>query len=86
METETAPALSPKSVTLSGLPPNAAMLSRTHCRAIIWSKRPALPGTSDVPKYRKPRLATRYCIDTKITFSSDTRVLWSYTSRVAEPE
>ena len=34
IETDTAPALSPNNVTFSGLPPNAAMLSLTHCSAI----------------------------------------------------
>ena len=58
--TETPPALSPKMVMLSGFPPNAAMLSLTHCRAISWSNMPALPGTSLVSKYRKPREAMRY--------------------------
>lgn len=34
-----APALSPKIVTLSGSPPNPAMLSRTHCNASTRSRR-----------------------------------------------
>ena len=38
-----APADSPKIVTSSGSPPNAAMLSRTHSSAATWSSRPALP-------------------------------------------
>ena len=38
--TEIAPADSPKTVTCPGSPPKAAMLSRTHSRAAIWSRRP----------------------------------------------
>ncbi len=38
-----APADSPKIVTSSGLPPNPAMLSRTHSSAATWSRMPALP-------------------------------------------
>ena len=38
--TEAAPADSPASVMLSGSPPKAAMLSRTHSSALIWSSRP----------------------------------------------
>ena len=38
-----APADSPKTVTRSGSPPNAAMQSRTHSSAAIWSRMPALP-------------------------------------------
>ena len=34
------PADSPKIVTRSGSPPNAAMLSRTHSSAAIWSSTP----------------------------------------------
>ena len=41
-----APADSPKMVTLPGSPPNAAMLSRTHSSAAIWSSSPRLAGTS----------------------------------------
>ena len=37
------PADSPKIVTSSGSPPNAAMLSRTHSSAATWSRMPALP-------------------------------------------
>ena len=40
METLPAPALSPKMVTLLGLPWKAAMLSLTHWSAMIWSSRP----------------------------------------------
>ena len=36
--TEPPPADSPKMVTLSGSPPKAAMLSRTHFSAAIWSR------------------------------------------------
>ena len=38
--TAAAPADSPASVTLSGSPPKAAMLSRTHSSAAIWSSMP----------------------------------------------
>ena len=38
--TEIAPADSPKIVTCPGSPPKAAMLSRTHSRAAIWSRSP----------------------------------------------
>jgi hypothetical protein len=34
------PALSPKTVTFDGSPPNARMLSRTHSSACTWSRRP----------------------------------------------
>ena len=37
------PADSPKIVTSSGLPPKAAMLSRTHSSAAIWSSTALLP-------------------------------------------
>ena len=37
---------------LLGLPPNWAILSRNHCKAINWSKR-SLPGTSSVSKNKK---------------------------------
>ena len=39
-DTDTDPADSPATVTRSGSPPNAAMLSRTHSSAAIWSRRP----------------------------------------------
>ena len=42
--TACAPALSPKIVTLSGSPPNAAMLSRTQRSAITRSRRNRLPS------------------------------------------
>ena len=45
-DTDTEPADSPATVTRSGSPPNAAMLSRTHSSAAIWSRRPRLDGTS----------------------------------------
>ena len=38
--TDPPPADWPKTVTRSGSPPNAAMLSRTHSRAATWSSRP----------------------------------------------
>lgn len=41
-----APADSPHTVTRSGSPPNAAMLSRTQVRAAIWSSSPRLAGAS----------------------------------------
>ncbi len=34
------PADSPNTVTLSGSPPNARMLSRTHWSACTWSRKP----------------------------------------------
>ena len=40
------PALSPHSVTRSGSPPNAAMLSLTQAMASCWSSRPKLPAAS----------------------------------------
>ena len=73
--TDAAPADSPKMVILLGLPPNWAILSRIHCKAINWSNRPALPGTSSVSKNKKPREAIRYCRDTTMIFSSDARTL-----------
>ena len=42
-----APADSPKIVTRSGSPPNAATLSRTHSSAATWSRMPALPEPSN---------------------------------------
>ena len=47
-----APADSPKIVTLSGSPPKAAMLSRTHSSAAIWSRRPRFASPS--ARNRKP--------------------------------
>ena len=41
-----APADSPATVTMSGSPPKAAMLSRTHSRAATWSRRPRFGGAS----------------------------------------
>ena len=73
--TEAPPADSPKMVMLLGLPPNWAMLSRIHVKAINWSKRPALPGTSSVSKNKKPNEATRYWRDTTMIFSSDAKTL-----------
>ena len=43
-----------KMVILLALPPNWAILSRNHCKAINWSKR-SLPGTSSVSKNKKVR-------------------------------
>lgn len=40
---EVLPALSPKIVTCSGSPPNAAILLCTHWKANCWSFKPALP-------------------------------------------
>ena len=42
------PADSPKTVTRSGSPPNAAMLSRTHSSAATWSSRPRLAGAPSI--------------------------------------
>ena len=39
-QTSKEPADSPKMVTLSGSPPNAEMLARTHSSAARWSRRP----------------------------------------------
>ena len=44
-----------KMVILLALPPNWAILSRNHCKAINWSKR-SLPGTSSVSKNKRVRL------------------------------
>ena len=41
-------------VTLAGSPPKEAMLSCTQRRALLWSRKPWLPGTSSVPRLRKP--------------------------------
>ena len=51
------PADSPKTVTWSGSPPNAAMLSRTHSSAATWSRSPRLlsTGRSGVPQRLKSR-------------------------------
>jgi hypothetical protein len=52
-----APADSPKTVTVSGSPPKAAMFSRTHCSAATWSRSPTLvspPGNG-----RKPSAPSR---------------------------
>ncbi len=45
-----APELSPNSVTRLGSPPNAAILSLTHCMATNWSFRPKLPVQSEARK------------------------------------
>lgn len=56
--TDPAPADSPKTVTWSGSPPNAVMLSRTHSRAATWSSSPRLAGA---PSMRaKPSMPTRW--------------------------
>ena len=44
------PADSPAMVTLDGSPPNAAMLSCTHCSAATWSSMPTLPDWAYSPK------------------------------------
>ena len=49
-------------VTRSGSPPNAAMLSRTHLSAAIWSRSPRLLGTSasvTAPRSTKPKTPRR---------------------------
>jgi hypothetical protein len=52
-----APADSPKTVTRSGSPPNAAMLSCTHRSAATWSSSPRVSGA---PAMRaKPSAPTR---------------------------
>src|SRR5260370_35101643 len=50
-----APADSPKTVIFPGSPPNAAILSRTHCRAATWSSRPQL---LEKPLFSPPLPAT----------------------------
>ncbi|MEY9484405.1 hypothetical protein RKD26_000199 [Streptomyces calvus] len=55
--TEIAPADCPKTVTLSGSPPNAAMFSRTQRRAAIWSSSPRLAVPSG--NSRKPSAPSR---------------------------
>ena len=49
------PADSPKIVTRSGSPPNAAMLSRTHSSASTWSRIPAFPE----PATSSPKRSSR---------------------------
>ena len=49
------PADSPKIVTWSGSPPNAAMQSRTHSSAATWSRMPALPEPSNSSPNRSAR-------------------------------
>ena len=49
VETLKPPADSPKTVTLCGSPPNAAMLSRTQARAANWSRRPQFPTAPSGP-------------------------------------
>jgi len=50
------PADWPAMVTVVGSPPNAAMLSRTHSRPRIMSRRPRFVGASEIhPKPSKPR-------------------------------
>jgi hypothetical protein len=48
-----APADTPPIVTCRGSPPNAAMLSRTHRSAAIWSSTPQLVSS------RKPKAPNR---------------------------
>ena len=55
--TDPPPADSPKTVTRSGSPPKAAMLSRTHSRAATWSSRPRLAGAPSI--CAKPSTPTR---------------------------
>jgi hypothetical protein len=52
--TDMPPALSPKIVTLSGSPPNAAMFLCTQRRASVWSFSAKLPGAASSPVLRKP--------------------------------
>ena len=58
-----APADSPNTVTSSGSPPNAAMCSRTHRSAAIWSSSPSTPlsGCADdrCASSRKPNAPNR---------------------------
>jgi len=58
------PALSPKIVTLSGSPPNAAMLSLTQRSAITWSASPSAPVPGNRPsvasrRFRNPNAPSR---------------------------
>ncbi len=46
--TDPPPADSPKTVTRSGSPPKARMLSRTHCSAATWSSSPRLAGAPSI--------------------------------------
>lgn len=57
-----APALSPKTVMQSGLPPKQAQLFLIHFIASTWSLRPALPGTlhSGVLSDKKPGVEKNY--------------------------
>ena len=49
---QSAPADWPASVTRAGSPPNAAMLSRTHSSAAIWSSRPQFAAGASGPAAR----------------------------------
>ena len=55
--TDPPPADSPKTVTRSGSPPKARMLSRTHCSAATWSSRPRLAGAPSI--CAKPSMPSR---------------------------
>ena len=46
--TDPPPADWPKTVTRSGSPPKARMLSRTHSSAATWSSRPRLAGAPSI--------------------------------------
>ena len=52
------PADSPKTVIESESPPKYAIFSWTHSKAKLWSLNPAFPGTSLVPRDRKPKDAS----------------------------
>ena len=51
----TEPADSPKTVTLPGSPPNAAISSRTHSSAATWSSMASLPVASSPPPSSRAR-------------------------------
>ncbi len=67
-----APADWPKTVTLAGSPPKAAMFSCTHSRAATWSSRPRLAPSS--PRYRKPSAPRRQLMTTQTTPSRAKRL------------
>ena len=67
--TEVAPADSPNTVTWSGSPPNAAMLSRTQASAASWSRRHRLSSNPAPrsPSSNPPNTPSRYVTLTTTT-------------------
>jgi hypothetical protein len=58
--TDMPPADCPKIVTLSGSPPNSAMLSRIHSRAATWSSSPKFATSPSRPGWaKKPNRPSR---------------------------